>query len=169
MAALKRQAPPPGPPTDPEYYTWSIQGQLTAIDLSFMLIALTAVLGRCYIRLFVLHVFRLDDYFIVAAMVSDDRANISTYIYELFSLTSSKICSVVGCGIFLHVIQLGMGKHIFALPMENVQPLLMWIWVVSLLIPMSLCFVKLSIAFFLLSLTRGTRYGKFCVAVICRS
>jgi hypothetical protein len=80
MAALKRQGPPPGMPTDPEYYTWSIQGQLTAIDLSFMLIALTAVLGRCYIRIFVLRVFRLDDYFMVAAMVSDHNLDIGTFI-----------------------------------------------------------------------------------------
>lgn len=82
MAAMKRQAPPPNLPTDPAYYTWSVQGQLTAIDLSLMLIALTAVLGRCYIRIFVLRVFRLDDYFMVAAMVSDKDLKIGSFIYE---------------------------------------------------------------------------------------
>jgi len=70
MAVLRRQDGPPGLPTDPAYYTWSVQTQLTAIDLSLLLIALVAVLGRVYIRLFVLRVFRLDDYFMVAAMVS---------------------------------------------------------------------------------------------------
>jgi hypothetical protein len=142
-AVLGRQAPP-GLPTDPEYYTWSIQGQLTAIDLAFMLIALIAVLGRLYIRLFVLRLFRVDDYFIVLAM----------------------IFSILGCSIFLYVVHLGMGKHIFAIPGENIEPLLMWIFIVSVLIPLALMFAKFSIAFFLLSLTRGTRYGKFCWVII---
>lgn len=69
MAVLNRQGPPPGVPTDPAYYTWSIQRHLAAIDLSLMLLALIAVLGRLYIRVFVLRVFRLDDHLIVAAMV----------------------------------------------------------------------------------------------------
>ncbi|KAF2744763.1 hypothetical protein M011DRAFT_407778 [Sporormia fimetaria CBS 119925] len=143
MPVFRRQGPS-GLPTDPEYYKWSIQRQLTSIDISLMVIALVAVLARMYIRVFVLRVFRLDDYFILAAM----------------------ILSVVGCSIFLHVVQLGMGKRIFAIPPENLEPLLMWIFVVSVVIPMALCFVKLSIAFFLLSLTRGTRYGRVCWVII---
>lgn len=56
-------------PTDPAYYAWSVQRELKAIDLSLMCLALVAVLGRIWIRVFRLHVFRLDDYFMVAAMV----------------------------------------------------------------------------------------------------
>lgn len=140
MGTLRRQGLPRGKPTDPAYYSWSVQSQLTSITLATMLIALIAVLGRVYVRVFVLRVLRLDDYFILAAM----------------------LLSILGCSFFLQVVQLGMGKHIFAIPAENIQPLLMWIFIVSVIIPMALCFVKLSIAFFLLSLTRGTRYGRFC-------
>ncbi|KAF2279120.1 uncharacterized protein EI97DRAFT_371657 [Westerdykella ornata] len=109
-----------------------------------MLVALVAIVGRVYIRVFVLRLLRLDDYFILVAMM----------------------LSILGCSFFLQVVSLGMGKHIFAIPAENIQPLLMWIFIVSVLIPMALCFVKLSIAFFLLSLTRGTRYGRFCWFII---
>ncbi|KAF2477036.1 uncharacterized protein BDR25DRAFT_192035, partial [Lindgomyces ingoldianus] len=137
--------PPPGLPTDPAYYTWSIQRHLTAIDLSLMILALITVLGRVYIRVFVLHVFRLDDYLIVAAMV----------------------CSILSCCFFLHVVQLGMGKHIFAISPENIMPLLMWIFIVAILIPSAICFVKLSIVFFLLPLTqRGTPYRRFHWGII---
>lgn len=69
---FRRQEAPvafPGIPTDPAYYSWSVQGQLTAIDLSLMIIAAVLVVARVYIRVFVLGVFRLDDYFMVAAMV----------------------------------------------------------------------------------------------------
>jgi hypothetical protein len=134
----------PGMPTDPAYYTWSVQGQLAAIDLSLMIIASVLVVARVYIRVFVLGVFRVDDYFMVAAM----------------------ICSILAGGFFLHVVNLGMGKHIFALPPQNVTPLLMWIFIVSILIPLAVCFVKLSIAFFLLSLLQRTRYRFFMWGIV---
>jgi hypothetical protein len=74
MVVLPRQLPPVIP-TDPDYFTWSIQGQLRAISLSLMLLALITVLGRVYIRYFVLGVFRIDDYMIVAAMVRNRRSS----------------------------------------------------------------------------------------------
>jgi hypothetical protein len=69
MAFVKRQGMPQMP-TDPEYYSWSVQRQLSAITLSLMIVSFVAVVGRVYIRLYVLRLFRLDDYFMVAAMVS---------------------------------------------------------------------------------------------------
>lgn len=156
MDILRRQDLPPTPspsptpppfvlPTDPEYYTWSVQPQLTAITLSLMIVALVAVIGRLYIRLFVLRVFRLDDYFIVAAM----------------------LCSVISCSIFLYVVSLGMGKHIWAIRPENLTGILKWIFVVSVFVPMSLGFVKFSIAFFLLSLTqRSAGYRRLLWGII---
>ncbi|KAF2796640.1 hypothetical protein K505DRAFT_202661, partial [Melanomma pulvis-pyrius CBS 109.77] len=138
------QGPPPGVPTDPAYYTWSIQKHLAAIDLSLMLLALIAVLGRVYIRVFVLRVFRLDDHLIVAAMV----------------------CSILSCSFFAHVVQLGMGKHIFAISPENIAPLLKWIFIVAILIPLALSFVKLSIAFFLLSIAHRAIYRRFLWSII---
>ncbi|KAF2267549.1 hypothetical protein CC78DRAFT_541507 [Lojkania enalia] len=144
MAVLKRQGPPPGIPTDPNYFAFSIQKELSAITISLMTVALVAVIGRVYIRACVLHVFRLDDYFIVAAMA----------------------CSVAACSIFLHVVTLGMGKHIFAIPPENIMPLLMWIFIVAVLIPLAVCFVKISIALFLLRLTQRTRYHKFLWGIV---
>ncbi|KAF2004388.1 hypothetical protein P154DRAFT_616939 [Amniculicola lignicola CBS 123094] len=137
MAVLPRQDPPAfALPTDPEYYAFSIQNELRAVTLSLLAVALATVLTRIYIRIFLLRVFRLDDYFIVIAMA----------------------CSTAACCIFLHVILLGMGKHIFAIPLENYQPLLKFSYIGSVLTPISIFFVKLSIAFFLLPLTRQTRY-----------
>lgn len=71
MGVQEIEDPLPSLPTDPAYYSWSIQGKLTAIDLSLTVLALVTVLTRLYIRLFVLHIFRFDDYFIVAAMVRE--------------------------------------------------------------------------------------------------
>ncbi|KAF2656269.1 hypothetical protein K491DRAFT_392681 [Lophiostoma macrostomum CBS 122681] len=139
MDFFKRQAGPAGLPTDPAYYAFSVQGQLRAITLSLMLVAAVAVVSRVYIRAFMLRVFRLDDFFMVVAM----------------------ICSILACSFFLHVIHLGMGKHIFALPPENIEPLLMWIFIVAILIPLSLCFVKLSVAFFLLGITQRTQFHRW--------
>jgi len=76
------------------------------------------------------------------------------------------ICAIAGCSIFLYVVHLGMGKHIFAIPGENIIPLLMWIYIVSVLIPLAVGFVKLSIAFFLLTLLQRTRYRRFLWGVI---
>lgn len=67
MAVLQRQLPEI--PTDPAYYTYSVQKHLTAIDLSLMILVLIVVFLRVYIRVFTLGVFRLDDYFMVAATV----------------------------------------------------------------------------------------------------
>ena len=155
MDFFKRQAGAAGLPTDPEYYAFSVQGQLRAITLSLMLVATVAVISRVYIRAFMLRVFRLDDFFMVVATV---RRNTATQRPELTSWV--QICSILACGFFLHVINLGMGRHIFALPPENVEPLLMWIFIVAILIPLSLCFVKLSVAFFLLSITQRTPYHR---------
>jgi hypothetical protein len=69
MDFFKRQAGPAGVPTDPEYYAFSVQGQLRAITLSLMLVATVTVISRVYIRAFMLRVFRLDDFFMVVAMV----------------------------------------------------------------------------------------------------
>ena len=67
MAVLQRQLPEI--PTDPTYFTYSVQKHLTAIDLSLMILVLIVVVLRVYIRVFTLGVFRLDDYFMVAATV----------------------------------------------------------------------------------------------------
>ncbi|KAF2738970.1 hypothetical protein EJ04DRAFT_573411 [Polyplosphaeria fusca] len=134
----------PPPPTDPSYYAYSIQSQLRAIDISLLTIALIIVLARVYIRTVTLRVFRLDDAFMVAAM----------------------LCSVVSCSIFLHVIELGMGKHIFAIPPENIPRLIKWNFMVGLVAPMSVCFTKISISVFLLPLTMRTRFRQFLWAVV---
>ncbi|KAF2872245.1 hypothetical protein BDV95DRAFT_605876 [Massariosphaeria phaeospora] len=143
MAALRRQAPLEIP-TDPAYYAWTIQPRLTAIDISLLVLALVTVLARLYIRVVVLKLFRLDDAFIAAAMV----------------------CSIASCGIFLYVVQLGMGKHIFAIPPDNIKPLLMWIFVVGVVIPLAVCFVKISIACFLLPLTGRTGLRGFLWGIV---
>jgi hypothetical protein len=66
---LRRQSDLLAIPDDPEYYTWSTQGRLAGVVTLLMTCALVAVLIRIYIRIFMLHVFRIDDYFIVAAVV----------------------------------------------------------------------------------------------------
>ena len=69
MDFFKRQAADFSMPTDPAYYAFSVQGQLRAITLSLMLVATAIVASRVYIRAVMLRVFRLDDFFMVAAMV----------------------------------------------------------------------------------------------------
>ena len=164
MGVLRRQGPLINLSTDPAYYTWSVQPQLRAICLSLMILALVAVLTRVYIRIRILRVFRLDDYFIVLAMVSN-------YIDICWSAANhqKQAFSVASSCIFLHVVMLGMGRHIWAIPPHNLKPLLMYIFIVGVLVPLSVCFVKLSIAFFLFPLTKQTRFRQLLWAIIGRS
>ncbi|ORY11144.1 hypothetical protein BCR34DRAFT_514285 [Clohesyomyces aquaticus] len=143
MAVLTRQFAPL-PTIDAAYLAFSIQGQLRAITLSLSILAFLTVAGRVYVRYFVLGVFRTDDYLMVAAM----------------------LFSAVGCAFFLRTVYLGVGRHFFAIPPQNLTELLMWVYIMGILNPISLCFTKLSIAFFLLSLTHRTRDRRFLWGMI---
>jgi hypothetical protein len=54
--------------------------QLFAVNVFFIIIAVATTLLRCYVRLFIVKSWGRDDWFMVAATVSDTEQNTNTVV-----------------------------------------------------------------------------------------
>ena len=70
---------------------------------------------------------------------------------------------------FVGAMRHGFGKHILAIPPQDIGPLFHWIWWYSILIVVAVSLIKLSIGFFLLRLAQRTQYRRFLYGVISKS
>jgi hypothetical protein len=74
--------------------------------------------------------------------------------------------STICLGLFVHVINLGLGRHAEAFPLENVFPFLKVMYFYSISIIFAYSFIKLSIGFFLLRLADRTKWRPFLIGML---
>ncbi|RAR09666.1 phosphatidylserine decarboxylase [Stemphylium lycopersici] len=137
-------APPTAPIRSPEYMAENQAARLMAVEGPLFALSSTAVLVRFYVRIFMLKTFGWDDAMMAIAMA----------------------ISAATLGLFLKVIDLGLGKHAEAFPMENVFPFFKIMYFYSILIISAYSFIKLSIGFFLLRLADRTRWRPFLIGML---
>ncbi|KAL1798660.1 hypothetical protein ACET3X_002697 [Alternaria dauci] len=145
-AIVSRQegGPPMMPVRSPEYMAENQAGRLLAVEGSLFALSTTAVLMRFYVRVFMLKTFGWDDVMMAIALALS--------------------CSTLG--LFLKVIDLGLGKHAEAFPLENIFPFFKVMYFYSILIISAYSFIKLSIGFFLLRLADRTKWRPFLISML---
>lgn len=74
--------------------------------------------------------------------------------------------STTTLGLFLTVIDLGLGRHVEAFPPENIFPFFMYMYFYSILIISAYSFIKLSICLFLLRLADRTKWRPFLIGML---
>ncbi|ORY60919.1 uncharacterized protein BCR38DRAFT_49229 [Pseudomassariella vexata] len=105
--------------------------QLFAVDLAFVIMAFLAVVMRCYVRIIMVKGFGLDDYTMVAALMS-------YIVYCSFSINGT-----------FH----GTGRHADSTPIEE-RNIAMWSWwFCYLFYSVTMIISKVSIGYFLLRVT----------------
>ncbi|EUC50581.1 hypothetical protein COCMIDRAFT_81567 [Bipolaris oryzae ATCC 44560] len=136
--------PPPTPARSPEYMAENHAPHLMAVEGPLFALSTTAVLLRFYVRIFMLKTFGWDDIMMLIA-----------------------VCiSITTLGLFLTVINLGLGKHAEAFPVENIFPFFKYMYFYSILIIAGYSFIKLSIGLFLLRLADRTRWRPFLIGML---
>ncbi|KAF9694315.1 hypothetical protein EKO04_007413 [Ascochyta lentis] len=143
---LSRQAggPPPMPPRSPEYLAENLAPHLLAVTGSLFGLAMITVLMRFYVRIFMMKIFGWDD----------------------VMMTISACLSTACMGIFVKLIDIGLGLHAEAFPLENVFPFFKFMYFYSILIIFAYSFIKLSIGFFLLRLADRTKWRPFLISML---
>jgi hypothetical protein len=91
-------------------------------------------------------------------MSSKQRPIVADHILQALSTTT--------LGLFLHVINLGLGKHYEAFPLENIFPFFKVMYFYSIFIIAAYSFIKLSIGLFLLRLADRTRWRPFLIGML---
>ncbi|KAF2786170.1 hypothetical protein K505DRAFT_260469, partial [Melanomma pulvis-pyrius CBS 109.77] len=144
MHAAVRQLPPQLPSITPEYLNYNKGPIYLAIVATLVSIALLTFLLRVYTRIKLLHFFGIDDWVMLVAV----------------------LCAVGVFIVFLAMTRLGTGKHLWAVPMEDLLKIAHWQWYFTLLIIIGISFVKLSVAFFLLRIIHRPYYRRFLYVMI---
>ncbi|OAL54457.1 hypothetical protein IQ07DRAFT_558600 [Pyrenochaeta sp. DS3sAY3a] len=145
-ALLARQegGPPPGPPRSPEYLAENQAPRLLAVEGTLFALAISTVLMRFYVRIFMLKTFGWDDWMMVISA-----------------------CLNITClGLFVKVCNMGLGLHAEAFPLENIFPFFKIMYFYSILIISAYSFIKLSIGFFLLRLADRTKWRPFLIGML---
>ncbi|KAG9194707.1 hypothetical protein G6011_04742 [Alternaria panax] len=132
------------PARSPEYMAENQAGRLLAVEGSLFALSTIAVLLRFYVRVFMLKTFGWDDIMMAIAL----------------ALSSTTL------GLFLKVIDLGLGKHAEAFPLENIFPFFKVMYFYSIFIIAVYSFIKLSIGFFLLRLADRTKWRPFLIGML---
>ncbi|KAL6161683.1 hypothetical protein ACJBU6_00788 [Exserohilum turcicum] len=117
---------------------------LMAVEGPLFALSTTAVLLRFYVRVFMLKTFGWDDLMMLIAVA----------------------ISTTTLGLFLTVIDLGLGRHVEAFPPENIFPFFMYMYFYSILIISAYSFIKLSICLFLLRLADRTKWRPFLIGML---
>ncbi|KAI8634540.1 hypothetical protein F5Y19DRAFT_408963 [Xylariaceae sp. FL1651] len=102
--------------------------ELAAVTAVFLGLASVAVFLRCYVRLFVLKLFRVEDWLAISTLAS-------SVAYTVFVLMS---------------IEYGAGKHTNAVPIENIPKVLEMRWAGEITYVVTSMFLKFTIGIFLL-------------------
>jgi hypothetical protein len=118
--------------------------RLLAVEGSLFALSTTAVLLRFYVRIFMLKTFGWDDGMMLVALV----------------LSSTTL------GLFLKVIDLGLGLHAEAFPLDNIFPFFKIMYFYSIFIIAAYSFIKLSIGLFLLRLADRTKWRPFLIGML---
>ncbi|KAI0389982.1 hypothetical protein F5Y17DRAFT_93353 [Xylariaceae sp. FL0594] len=123
--------------------------QLAAVASFFLGLSSLTVLLRCYVRLFLLKLFRLEDWLAVWTLVS-------SIAYTTFVLMS---------------IQYGAGKHTTDVPLENIPRVLEMRWAGELTYVVTSMSLKFTIGIFLLRICSQTwhRVTIWAVLIACLS
>ncbi|KAF1838094.1 hypothetical protein BDW02DRAFT_51514 [Decorospora gaudefroyi] len=144
LPLVPRQAPAPPPPPSPEYMAENQGPRLMAVEGPLFALSTLAVLLRFYVRIFMLKTFGWDD----------------------IMMGISVAISMCTLGLFVAVIDMGLGKHAEAFPPENMFPFFKIMYFYSILIIAAYSFIKLSIGFFLLRLADRTRWRPFLIGML---
>ncbi|KAF2710711.1 hypothetical protein K504DRAFT_345816, partial [Pleomassaria siparia CBS 279.74] len=133
------QSPPTAPTMSPEYLAWNIGPKLLAIDCTLFGLAMVIVILRFYVRIFILKIFGMDDWM----------------------MAISALLSMTCIALFVKVIKLGLGRHAEVVKIENVFPILKYLYFYGIFVIFAYSFIKLSIGFFLLRLADRTKWRRF--------
>ncbi|KAI4672510.1 uncharacterized protein J4E78_001011 [Alternaria triticimaculans] len=144
LVARQAEGLPVMPARSPEYMAENQAGRLMAVEGSLFALSTSAILLRFYVRLFMLKTFGWDDAMMAIAL----------------ALSSTTL------GLFLKVIDLGLGLHAEAFPLENVLSFFKVMYFYSIFIIAAYSFIKLSIGFFLLRLADRTKWRPFLIAML---
>lgn len=146
---ISRQDPmgPPPPMLTPEEMAYTNAPEILAITSTFFGIAAAVVLLRCYVRIFMLKIFKFEDWLMLLAMV------LASIVFAFFKVETD----------------LGLGKHFLAMLMDpfKYMEFAKILFVHSIIIMVALSTVKISIAVFLLRLSdKSGWYAKFLYGVV---
>ncbi|KAF3044530.1 hypothetical protein E8E11_008868 [Didymella keratinophila] len=132
------------PLRSPEYLAENLAPHLLAITISLTALALITVIARFWVRVFILKTFGWDD----------------------VMMTISACLSTSCLGLFIKLVDLGLGRHAEAFPLPNIFPFFKFIYFYSILIIFAYSFIKLSIGFFLLRLADRTKWRPFLIGML---
>lgn len=91
----------------------------------------------------------------------------SQHQQEHEQLTEIAQCLSTTClGLFVTVLNMGLGLHAEAFPLENIFPFFKYMYFYSILIIAAYSFIKLSIGFFLLRLADRTKWRPFLIGML---
>ncbi len=96
--------------------------QLAAVTLFFVSLAALTVTLLCFVRLFILKVFQVEDWLAVASMVNKPTLPLEGGGQLLMELGANrdKASFVAYTAIVMHTISYGAGKHLAAVPVEHI-------------------------------------------------
>jgi hypothetical protein len=77
-----------------------------------------------------------------------------------------QLCTIGILVIFIALERLSIGKHIYAIPPDNLNQLARWQWYFKLFFMIGISFLKLSVTFFLLRIIHWPYYRRFLYSMI---
>lgn len=163
-AAVEQLTAPPVPSITAEYLSYNKGPLYLVIVATLGSIALSTFLLRVHTRIKLLHFFGIDDCLCLVAVVSHPK--IKMIKRSESNPHALQFCSIGALVVFIALERLGIGKHIYAIPAENLTQLVRWQWYFTLFIVIGISFVKLSVAFFLLRIIHRPYYRRFLYNMI---
>jgi hypothetical protein len=138
-----------------EYLEYNKSPLYLAVISTLVSVALLTFLLRVYSRLKILRFFGIDDWLMLMGAVC---IQLKSATYD--QLNSCKLCALADLIIFTILVRLGFGKHLWAISPHNVISIGPLVWAFTLIVVLGICFVKLSVAFFLLRIIQLTAYRR---------
>ncbi|KAI4869507.1 hypothetical protein F4820DRAFT_463435 [Hypoxylon rubiginosum] len=129
--------------------------QLAAVTLFFLGLAALTVTLRCFVRLFILKVFQVEDWLAVASMVNKPTLPLEGggQLFMELGANRDKASFVAYTAIVMHTISYGAGKHLAAVPVEHIPLALKSRWAAELVYVVTSMLAKFTVGLFLLRIS----------------
>ena len=126
---------------------------LLAVSYTLLCTAITAVLLRLYVKLGLQNGIKSDDYTITASLVSQSSSNA---LFDI-SLTIVKVAGIIGVGCETKFVLIGLGRHIYCLPPEQIPLVLKWSVISQICNIIGIGLAKISVCLCVLRIIGWTR------------
>lgn len=126
---------------------------LLALSWVLLCTAISSVALRLYVKLGLQNGVRSDDYTIIASLVSQ---NFTTAAFGS-ALTVFQIAGIIGVGCLTKFVLIGLGRHIYCLPLEQIPLVLKWSVISQIFNIIGIGLAKISVCLCVLRIIGRTR------------